>query len=79
MFDTKSIITTQANKFVGWPLLIPLKCEQQIIRSMVNTTTRGLVAKPYQSTLKYPYYKKNADPDDHVRMFQAIVRANGKP
>jgi hypothetical protein len=36
------------------------------------------MAKPYWSTLKYPYYKKNAGPDAQVTVFQTIVKANGK-
>jgi len=64
-----SIITTQANRFVGWPLLIPLNCEQQKTKSMVNTIARGLEARPYQTTLKYRNYKKDTDLDAHVRVF----------
>jgi len=78
MFYTTSIVKTQVNKFVGWPLPIPLKCEQHRIGSVVNTVARGSVAKPYRSTLKYPYYKKNTNPNAHVRIFEAIVRANRK-
>ncbi len=73
-----SIITTQANRFVGWPLSIPLKCEQHRTGSVVNTIVGGSMAKPYWSTLKYPYYKKNAGLDAQVRVFQTIVKANGK-
>ncbi len=36
------------------------------------------MAKPYRSTLKYPYYKKNIGPKAQVRVFQAIVKVNGK-
>jgi len=64
-----SIITTQANRFVGWPPLIPLNCEHQKTKSMVNTIERGLKARPYQTTLKYPNYKKDTDLDAHVRVF----------
>jgi hypothetical protein len=60
---------TQANKFVGWPLPIPFNCEQQKTRSMLNIIARGLMARPYQSTLNYPNYKKGTNPDAHVRMF----------
>jgi len=35
------------------------------------------VIKPYQSTLKYQNYKKDVDPNVHMIMFQAIVKANG--
>jgi hypothetical protein len=33
---------------------------------------------PYLSTLKYLHYNKDADQYVHVKLFQAIVRANGK-
>ncbi len=36
------------------------------------------MAKPYRSTLKYQNYKKDVNPNVHVIMFQAIVKANGK-
>jgi hypothetical protein len=36
------------------------------------------VAKPYQSTLKYPNYKKGVDYYVHVRVFQVAIKANGK-
>jgi hypothetical protein len=45
---------------------------------MVNIRARGSVARPYQSTLKYPNYKKDANANAHVKVFQAIVRANGE-
>jgi hypothetical protein len=54
---------------VGWPPLIPLNCEQQKTKSMVNTIARGLEARPYQSTLKYPNYKKDTDINAHVKVF----------
>ncbi len=53
MVYTSQIIMTQANSSMGWPLLIPLNCERQRIRLVVNITMGGLVARPYQSTLKY--------------------------
>lgn len=36
------------------------------------------MVKPYRSTLKYPNYKKDVDPNARVKLFQAIVRENGK-
>jgi hypothetical protein len=44
----------------------------------VNIVAGGSVAKPYRSTLKYQNYKKDLDPNVHVRMFQAIVKTNGE-
>jgi hypothetical protein len=44
---------------------------------VANIVARGSVIKPYQSTLKYQNYKKDVDPNVHVIMFQAIVKANG--
>jgi hypothetical protein len=58
-----------SKQFVGWPPLIPLNCEQQKTKSMVNTIARGLEARPYQSTLKYPNYKKDTDINAHVKVF----------
>jgi len=78
MLYTTSIVTIQANKFVGWPVPNPLKCEQHKTRLVVNTTTKGSMAKPYRSILNYPYYKKNVGWDTQVRVFQATIKANGK-
>jgi hypothetical protein len=38
----------------------------------------GLMAKPYRLTLKYLDYKKDANPNAHVRVFNVVVRTNGK-
>jgi hypothetical protein len=43
---------------------------------MVNTTTRDSVARPCRSPLNYPDYKQDANPNVHVRVFQASIRAN---
>jgi hypothetical protein len=63
---------------MGWPLPIPLKCEQHRIGLAMNTIVGGSMAKRYQSALKYLDYKKDAYPNVHVIMFQAIVKANGE-
>jgi hypothetical protein len=44
---------------------------------MVNTT-RGSMARPCRSPLKYPNYKKDANPNVHVTMFQVAIRVNGE-
>jgi hypothetical protein len=36
------------------------------------------MARPYWSTLKYPTYKKDLHPNAHVKVFQILVRTNGK-
>ncbi len=66
---TTSIVTIQTNKYVGWPLSIPLKCEQQITRLVVNIVVGGLVAIPYRLALKYLDYKEDAYLDVHVKVF----------
>jgi hypothetical protein len=63
---------------MGWPPSIPLNCERYIIGLVVNIRVGGLVTRPYWSTLKYPHYKKDVDPNVHVRVFQTVVKANGK-
>ncbi len=45
---------------------------------MVNFGARVSMVKPYPSTLKYPNYKKEANPDVHVKVFNATVRTNGE-
>jgi hypothetical protein len=45
---------------------------------VVDTTAGGLMAKPYRLTLKYPNYKKDAYPYVHVKMFQVVIKMNGK-
>ncbi len=36
------------------------------------------MTKPYQSTLKYLDYKKDAHLDAHVKVFQTIIKAKGE-
>jgi hypothetical protein len=66
-----SIMTTQANKCIGWPPPIPLNYERQRIGLVVNTRAGGSMAKPYQLVLKYLGYKKYAYPYSHVNLFHA--------
>jgi len=44
----------------------------------VNTTAWGSMARPYQSILKYPNYKKDVDPIVHVKVCQVVIKENGK-
>jgi len=44
---TTLFMATQTNRYVGWPPPIPLNCERQRTRSVVNIKVRGSVAKPY--------------------------------
>ncbi len=44
----------------------------------VNFRTWVPMVKPYPSILKYPNYKKEANPDVHVRVFNGVVKTNGK-
>lgn len=71
------IMTTQANRSMGWPPRILINYEEHRIGSMLNPKIGGSVAKPHRSTFKYPDYKKDAYLDVHVKIFHAIVRANG--
>jgi hypothetical protein len=34
--------------------------------------------RPYHRPLNYPEYVKDFDPNAHVRIFKAAIRANGK-
>ncbi len=36
------------------------------------------MARPYQSILKYPDHKKDANPNTHVNVFHVVVITNGK-
>jgi hypothetical protein len=63
---------------MGWPPPIPINFERQKTKSMVNPRTRVIVAKPYQLALKYPNYKKDANLDAHVKVFNSIVKVNGE-
>jgi len=72
------IMTTQTNKFVDWPPPIPINYEGQKTESLVNLGVGVLVAKPYQSTLKYPNYKRDVDPYVHVKVFNATIKENGE-
>jgi hypothetical protein len=44
----------------------------------VNFGARVLMVRPYPSTSKYPNYKKEVNPDVHVKVFNATVRTNGE-
>ncbi len=70
-------MTTQINKYMGWPPSIPINCEGQRIGSVVNPRVGVLVVRTYQLTSKYPYYKKDENLDVHVRVFNVVVRENG--
>jgi hypothetical protein len=59
---------------MGWPPAIQINFEQQKTRSVVNPRTWVIMSKPYQLTLKYPNYKKDADLDVHVNVFHSIVK-----
>jgi hypothetical protein len=59
---------------VGWPSPIP-RTKNQIGG---ESQSRGLMAKPYRLALKYLDYKKDANPNAHVRVFNVVVRTNGK-
>jgi hypothetical protein len=63
---------------MGWPPPIPINFEQQKTRSVVNPRTWLIMAKPYQLVLKYPNYKKDADLDAHVSVFNSIVKVIGE-
>jgi len=63
---------------VGWSPPIPLNFEGQKTRSMENPGAKISKARPYRLVLKYPYYKKDADVDAHVRVFNVDVKANGE-
>lgn len=78
MVYTTPIMITQANRFLGWSPPIPMNLEGQRTKSVVNLGTGVPMAKPYQSTLKYQDYKKDADPNAHVKAFDVVVRANEK-
>jgi hypothetical protein len=45
---------------------------------VVNPKGGTSIVKPYQLTLKYSNYKKDTNPDAHVKVFNAIVRVNGE-
>ncbi len=64
---------SQTNRFMGWPPPIPLNCEQQKIRLVVDPGTSGLVARPYRPALKYLNYYKDVDQNVHVSVFQEII------
>jgi hypothetical protein len=36
------------------------------------------MARPYLSILKYPDYKKDVDPNVHVKVCQVVIKENGK-
>jgi hypothetical protein len=50
MMYTAPIIMIQVNKSKRWPPLILLNCEWQ----RTGLVWKGSMARPYQSTLKYP-------------------------
>ncbi len=69
---------TQTNRYMVWPPSIPINYEGNRVGSMVNPKIGGSLAKPHRLAFKYPYYKKDAYLNSHVKIFHAGVRANGK-
>ncbi len=57
---------------MGWSPSIQINNKRQRIKLVVNHGARILVTRPY------PNYKKNVDLDVHVKVFNVIVRTNGK-
>jgi hypothetical protein len=57
---------------MGWPPSIAINNKGQRTKLVVNHGARILVTRPY------PNYKKNVDPDVHVRVFNVTVRTNGE-
>jgi len=45
---------------------------------MVNPEVRILVARPYRLALKYLDYKKYANPNAHVKVFNEVIKTNGE-
>lgn len=78
MVYTTLIMTTQANISMGWPPPIPINCEWQRSRLMMNLGARVPMSRTYWLVLKYSNYKKYVDPIVHVRVFNVALRANGK-
>jgi hypothetical protein len=52
--------------------------EGQKIRSLMNLGASISIARPYRSALKYQDYKKNVNPNVHVKVINANVKTNGK-
>jgi hypothetical protein len=75
---TRPIMMTQGNKSMGWPPLIIINYERQIIGLVVNLGTWVLAVRPYQSTLKHLNNKKYANPNVHAKVFNVVVTTNGK-
>jgi hypothetical protein len=63
---------------MGWPPLIPMNYKGYKIGLAVNIKAWILVGRPYKSTLKYQDYKKDANKNVHVKLFNATIRINGK-
>jgi hypothetical protein len=53
-----------------------MNCEGQKTRLALNLGARISITRPYRSTLKYRNYKKNVNPNVHVKVFNADVRTN---
>ncbi len=45
---------------------------------MMNPGVGVIMPMPHWSTLKYPNYKKDANPNARVRVFNVAIRVNGE-
>jgi hypothetical protein len=61
---------TQENRSMGWSPPIPINCERQINKLVVNLGAGVPVDRVYWLVLKYS--------NVHVRVFNVAVRANGE-
>jgi hypothetical protein len=94
MVFTNLIMTIHVNRNANWPLMSSMvigryknvnainpkkwyKKPSTIIIPIFNHKD-GHYVRPNNVALKYPDFKKNVDPNSHVKMFNSTVKANVK-
>jgi hypothetical protein len=94
MVFTNSIMTTQVNRIINWPPMSSMAIggyksvaitylwrgyqEPSVVTIPIPDHIDGHYVRPNKVALKYPDFKKDVDPDAHVRMFNSKVKANTK-
>jgi hypothetical protein len=92
MVFTNSIMTTHVNRIANGPpmSLITIRGyksrnvgnprggyqDASVITIGIPNHRNGHSMRPNKVAFKYPNFKKDVDPDTHVRMFNSIMKAN---
>jgi hypothetical protein len=94
MVFTNSIMTTHVNRTTNRPLMNSMVAEgyksvnatslrneyweSSVVTAQIVDHKDGHYVRPNKVVLKYLDFKKNVNPNVHVRMFNSVIKANAK-